>query len=191
MGAKNFLKFDWILLAAVFLLISLGMVALYSISSTGGNLNLDHFNKQLVSISIGTVLMLFFSFHDYRTFNSYSTKLYFGVIIILMLIIFWGTTVRGTSGWIGIGNFNFQPVEAVKMIMVIFLSSFLSKKRTELSVFLKVISSIVLVFIPVFLIIKQPDFGSAAIIIASWMIMIVGSVLDKKAISSLLAVGIL
>jgi len=189
-NTKNFLKFDWILFLTVFLLISLGMVALYSVSSVGEKLNLENFRKQFISISIGTALMLFFSFHDYRTFNSYSTKLYFGVVAILTAVIFFGTTIRGTSGWIGLGKYNFQPVEIVKIILVVFLASFLSKKRTELSIFLKVISSAVLIFIPFFLILKQPDFGSASIIIITWIAMLFVSGLNKKTMALLLIVGI-
>jgi rod shape determining protein RodA len=74
--------------------------------------------------------------------------------------------------------------------MIIFLASFLSKKKTKLSVPVRIVASIVLVFVPVFLILKQPDFGSASIIIAIWLGMLLVSGINKKNIISLAIVGL-
>ena len=90
--------------------------------------------------------------------------------------------MRGTTGWIGFSSFNVQPVEIVKLIMVIFLASFLSKKKNELSNLVKIVASIVLVSIPVFLVIKQPDFGSSIIIMGTWIVMLLVSGINKKSI---------
>ena len=107
-------------------------------------------------------------------------KLYFLGIGALLLVIFWGTTMRGTTGWIGLGGFHIQPVELIKLVTVVFLASFLSKKKDRLSVNARIIASVVLVFIPVALILFQPDFGSAAIIMGSWLVMLILSGIEKK-----------
>jgi len=185
---RNFLKLDWLVLVCVFLLLAIGMMALYSVSTIDGKLNLDHFNKQLISIAIGLSALFFFTFYDYRVLNYYGTKLYFGALAILLAVLFFGTRVRGTEGWIGFGNLNFQPVELVKLIMIIFLASFLSKKKTELSGFMKMMVSMVLVSIPVFLIFKQPDFGSSAVIIGIWFGMLLVSGITRK---NLMILGVL
>jgi rod shape determining protein RodA len=177
---NKFLKLDWVLLSSVFLLLALGLLALYSISFDGSILQPLNFEKQIVSIFIGIVLMLIFAFSDYRVLNSYSTKLYFIMLIFLLVVIFLGTTVRGTTGWINFFSYHVQPVEVAKIIMIIFLASFLSKKKTQLSIIVRIIVSIILVFLPVFLILKQPDFGSASIIIGFWAIMLICSGLNKK-----------
>lgn len=177
---NKFLKLDWVLFISVVLLLSLGLLALYSISLQDTSFNSMNLNKQLVSCILGIFALFFFSFFDYRALSMYATKLYFGGILLLIFVMFWGSTIRGTTGWIGFGNFHIQPVEIVKLIMVIFLALFLSKKKTQLSIVVRIIASIVLIFIPVFLILRQPDFGSAAIIAGSWVLMLLLSGIDKK-----------
>jgi rod shape determining protein RodA len=173
-------KIDWVLFFAVILLLLISLLALYSVSLSDQGLGSLNFKKQAFSGFLGVAGLLFLSFYDYRAFNVYSTKLYFLGLAILGWVIFWGTKVHGTTGWIGLGGFNFQPVELIKLIVVVFLASFLSKKKDQLTTIVRIIASIVLVFIPVFLILCQPDFGSAVIIIGSWLVMLVLSGIDKK-----------
>lgn len=188
---KNFLKIDWVLMVAIVLLLAVGLLTLYSISSTENNLQLNNFQKQLTSVVIGMALMLFFSFYDYRALSSYSTKLYFVMIAVLAMIIIWGTSIRGTTGWIGFGPFHIQPVEITKLIVIIFLASFLSKKKTRLSVVVRTIASIILVFVPVLLILKQPDLGSAAVVMGIWLGMLFVSGINKKVLAGLILIGLI
>ena len=177
---NKFIKIDWAMFVSVFLLLALGILSLYSLSFNDPSVGMVHFKKQFFSCIVGIILMFFFASYDYRVLGSYSTKMYFGISILLTLVIFFGKTVRGTTGWIGFEFFRFQPVEIVKLVMVIFLASFLSKKKNQLSIVVRTIASIILVFIPVFLILRQPDFGSAAIIIGVWAIMLSVCGLDRK-----------
>jgi len=188
---KNFLKLDWINMATVFLLLALGLTALYSVSWVDNVLNLEHFNRQIVALILGLILATFFASFDYRLLSSYSTRFYFVTIAMLLAVFFLGTTVRGTTGWIGFENLRFQPVEIVKLIMIIFLASFLSKKKTELEMLPRIIASIVLVALPVYLVLKQPDFGSAAVIIAIWIGMLIASGINKKSLAIIFLVGVL
>ena len=187
---KNFLKLDWIGVAVVILLLAIGLTALYSVSSVDNSLNTDHLKRQGSAMALGIGMAIFLVFFDYRALSSYSTRSYFATIGILMAVFFFGTTVRGTTGWIGFGSFHIQPVEMVKLIMIIFLASFLSKKKTELSMVLRIIASIVLVFLPVFLVLKQPDFGSAAVIVGIWCGMLIASGISKKNLFILFLIGI-
>jgi len=177
---NKFVKIDWAMFVSVFLLLGLGLLALYGLSLGDQNAGAVNFKKQLVSCCLGIVLMFFLAYYDYRVLGSYSTKMYFGISILLALVIFFGKTVRGTTGWIGLGTLRFQPVEIVKLVMVIFLASFLSQKKTQLSIAVRTLASIILVFIPVFLILRQPDFGSAAIIVGVWAVMLSVCGLDRK-----------
>lgn len=175
----------------VALLVGIGLLSLYSISFVEGNLKLDHFEKQVVSLAIGTAAMLTVAFfYDYRILNAYSSKLYFIILAILAAVAMWGQQVRGTTGWIGVAGFHIQPVEITKLIMIIFLASFLSKKQTKLSSLGRTIASIVLAAIPVFLILKQPDFGSASIVIGIWFIMLMVSGIGKKNLFIVILIGL-
>jgi rod shape determining protein RodA len=158
----------------------IGLLALWSISFEGATLNPVYLKKQIISVVIGLIAMFALSFFDYRVLNNYSTKLYFLMLLLLLAVIFLGSTVRGTTGWIGFSSYHIQPVEISKVIMIIFLASFLSKKKNQLSIVVRIVASIVLVFFPIFLILKQPDFGSATIIIGSWLVLLSISGLNKK-----------
>lgn len=179
------------MLVSVFLLLILGMLALYSISFQDSTFIATNLKKQLTSALIGMALMFFLAFYDYRVFNSFSTKLYFAILAVLICVIFWGTTIRGTTGWIGFGVFHIQPVEIAKLILIIFLASFLSKKKKQLSIVVRIVASIVLIFIPVFLIMRQPDFGSAVIIIAFWIVMLTLSGISRKNLAILAFIGVI
>jgi len=186
---KSFLKLDWILLSAIFLLLAISLILLYSLSFGDYDLGFSNFKKQAVSIGIGLFFLFFFTFLDYRIFNFFSTKLYFVMIFFLGVVIFFGKTIRGTTGWIGISSYHIQPVEIAKLIIIIFLASFFSQKKSRLSHLSKMISSIVLLSFPIFLILKQPDFGSAAIVVFCWVIILSLSGVGRKILISILLTG--
>lgn len=188
---RNFFKLDWIFVAVLCLLLGVSLGILYSISSIENISQLNHFQKQLMSALIGLALMSIFALYDYRVLDSFSAKLYFLILLSLALLVIWGKTIRGTTGWIGLGSFHIQPVEITKVIMIIFLASFLSKKKTHLSPVVRTIASIILTAIPVLLILKQPDFGSAAVIIGIWAGMLFASGINKKIIFGLVVAGML
>lgn len=179
------------MLTAVLLLLLLGLLVLYGVSLADTATNLSNFKKQLISAVIGIALMFSAAFFDYRSLSFFSTKLYFVTLLALVLVIFWGTKIRGTTGWIGIGSFHIQPVEMAKLAMIIFLASFFSRKKSQLSLAVRIIASVILIFFPIFLIIKQPDFGSSMIILVSWAVMLSVSGINKKNLFILFLVGIL
>jgi rod shape determining protein RodA len=188
---NNFLKMDWLVIVVIILLLGIGLTALYSVSFASGSFNPNNFYKQIMAIGTGLGLMLFFSFYDYRALNSYSTKLYLILLVFLIGVIFLGISIRGTKGWLNLGEFNFQPVEIAKLVMIIFLASFLSKKKSHLSEVVRIVTSAILVFIPVFFVLRQPDFGSAAIIIGIWISILLVSGIDKKNIAVFFLIGTL
>jgi len=177
---------DWILLGAVFLLLGIGLVVLYSIASSSGEIFFDSvFSKQLFYSMLSVFVMLFFSFTNYHYLRSYSTKIYFFTLIILVGVLIFGQTIRGTSGWIGLGFFNVQPVEIAKISLVVFLASFISQKMMEFMELGRLIVSFALTFIMVFLVIRQPDFGSSMVLLLIWAGMIFVSGISKKLIASI------
>lgn len=173
-------KIDWTLFFAVAFVLILGMLSLYSISADGEGMISSVFTKQSAYLVIGLGLMVFFAFFDYRYFQYYSRYIYFFVIILLVVVLLFGKTIRGTSGWIALGPFQFQPVEFTKLAMIIFLASFISKKRGLFGEIFRIISSFLLTIIAAYLVIKQPDLGSAVILAGIWLGMILISGINKK-----------
>ena len=179
-------KIDWILVTAVFFLIGISVLALYGFSIAAPERTFDPFSRQLLFIAIGIAAFLFFTFMDYGVLRSYSTVLYFAMVSILLLTAVFGTTVRGTSGWIGVGAFHVQPVEFAKVVLIIFLAHFITKKRSELGEALAMGGSLVFTMIIIVMVLAQPDVGSAAVLGSIWGGMIILSGVRKRYIAGLL-----
>lgn len=186
---QKLFKLDWILVFSLVVLLAISLATIYSLFVGDVNGGMVNFKKQLLAVIIGVGLMFFFAFFDYRAMNFFSTKLYFVTILGLLLVIFMGTTIRGTTGWVGLGAFHVQPVEPAKLALVIFLASFFSKKKSQLSIIVRITASVMLIFFPVFLIIQQPDLGSSLIIIASWAVMLSISGITGKNLVLLFLIG--
>lgn len=187
----KFLKLDWVLLAAVVLLLGIGLLALYSLSSAVGGEGLSIFWKQAIYIALGISALFFFVFSDYQYLKSYSTAIYFATLFLLVVVLLWGSVIRGTSGWIGIGPFHIQPVEIAKLSLIIFLASFISQKKSKLGSITKIAASFVLAGIMIFLVAKQPDFGSAMVLSGIWIGMLFLSGINRKHLIFLIIIGIL
>ncbi|MCK9379344.1 MAG: rod shape-determining protein RodA [Candidatus Moranbacteria bacterium] len=187
---NRFLKIDWILIVASFLLLTLGLLSLYSISTAGQGTDSNIFSKQVLFFVIGLVAMIFFANADYHYLRSYSNVIYFLTLGVLLAVIFLGVSIRGTSGWIGVGPFHIQPVEISKISLIIFLASFFSAKKMELGEISRIIASLILALIMIFFVIKQPDFGSAMILSGIWLGMVLLSGISKKNLFILFLLGV-
>jgi rod shape determining protein RodA len=186
---NKFLKIDWVILFSTLLLLGVGLAVLYSITLNmppeGG---LSIFWRQVIFTVFGIAAMFFFAFTDYQTLKSKSTPIYFATLIGLVLVLLFGTTIRGTSGWIGVGIFHIQLVEIAKLTLIIFLASFISQKKMELGETGRLVASLILCGIVILLVIKQPDFGSAMVLVGIWLGMtFVSGVSLKKMLIILLA----
>ncbi len=188
MWLTNFVqRFDWLLLSAMTLILSMGMLALYSFSETAaGNV---YFGKQLLFACLGIGAMFFIGALDYRHIARLSTLLYFVTLGVLLLVLFIGEPVRGTVGWISIGGFQVQPVEFAKLTLIVFLASFISKKSTELGEWTRLIASLFLVAIMILLVLKQPDLGSSLVLLFIWGSMILVSGIRLKHLVVLALLG--
>lgn len=180
-------KLDWVLIFVVLFLLSVGLLALYSLSAAGG---VDYFLKQLIFSLLGLGVMLLVAGTDYHYIQKYSTALYFVTIGVLFLVLLFGTTVNGTAGWLSFGAFQVQPVEIAKVTLIIFLASFISKKKSELGEWARVIASLILTAVLILLVLRQPDLGSSLVLAAIWIGMILASGLRLKHLVVLAILGV-
>jgi len=143
---QRILKFDWVLLGCGALLVGVSLAVLYSISTSGSAPSdvTGVFGKQCIYVAIGLTVMFFFAFTNYQYLKTYSTPLYFFTLFVLALVVVFGRTVRGHTGWIGIGAVQIQPVEFTKLILIIFLASFISQKKMELVETGRIVGSLLL-----------------------------------------------
>lgn len=163
---KNLSRIDFIMMVAVFSLMVLGVMFIYSsgISSQGINTS-NEYIKQLLRIFSGLFILVFFSIYDLDKIRSYSLYIYLGMLVLLIVTMIFGRTVNGAKSWIYIGGFGFQPSEFTKLASIIFLARYLDNNKrniTSLKVFVKAFGIIV---IPFGLVLIQPDMGTAAVYI--------------------------
>ncbi|MFH1565555.1 MAG: rod shape-determining protein RodA [bacterium] len=179
-------QLDWLLLAAVLLLVFLGLAVIYSITLGQGNdigggiLYSPLLHKQIISLTFGIVLFFIFSLINYRLFYVYSRYLFWGIIILLLAVLFFGNTIRGTTGWFEFGGFGFQPVEVAKLVLIIILAKYFTTNGRYLAQFRHVVFSGIIVLIIMGLVLLQPDFGSAVILILIWAGMMFAVGIPKK-----------
>ncbi len=180
-GIAIYLKnLDWVLFLSVLLLVCFGLVELYSIALGQGGADLLNFQKQLLFIFLGLLLLFFFAFIDYHNLRSYGNYIYLFGIVALLSVLFFGQTIRGTRGWFSLGGFNIQPVEFIKIILVLFLARYFSSASLKINPLkhLFITGAGCLLFVG--LVILQPDFGSSMILLAIWLAMLFIAGFNKK-----------
>ncbi len=183
-------KLDTTLFIATIVLILLGLITIFSTSYSSVGTDFLNFKKQFIFSIIGVVLMISISFFDYRALKNYTGLFYIAACFILVAVLFFGISIRGTTGWFNLGLFNFQPSEFVKIIAIIVMAKYLSKTASYLDDFKKVVISGIYISLPIILILLQPDFGSALVLSFIWLSLLFVSGINKKYIALILFFGL-
>jgi len=172
-------KLDWILIGSTILLVSIGLVSIYS-SSRGDFLN---FKKQLVFSFVGLFLMILISFLDWRALreNPYLIlTLYSLCCLSLAGLFFFAPQIRGVRSWYKIGPFSIDPIEPTKLVLIILLAKYFSERHVEMYRIHHILISALYIFIPSFLTFFQPDLGSVLILISLWIAILIISGIKLK-----------
>lgn len=171
---------DWILFASVLLLVSFGLAEIYSIALGQGSTDLLDFKKQILFVVLGFLLFFLVAFFDYLNWRDLVRYLYVLGIFALLVVLVLGKTINGTRGWFSLAGFSLQPVEFIKIILILFLARYFSdislKVRPLKHLFISGLGALIL-FI---LVAAQPDFGSAMLLFAIWLMMIALAGFKKK-----------
>lgn len=163
-------KLDWLLIISVLILCAISSLTLFS--QDAGIQTSNFFVKQILFIFLGLVVMIVLSFLDCRIFRNYSSvliALYAILLALLGLVLVFGHKIRGTVGWFSFGEFNFEPVELAKIVVILILAKYFSGRHVEVYRMRHVIASGVYMALPLVLVLMQPDLGSAFILIAVWL----------------------
>ena len=163
--------FDYLLILVVLLLVSTGIMFIYSSGINAyGFLVRNEYKKQIVWACIGVVFMLLLTIYDYRKLEKKSVFLFVLFIFLLLYTLLFGKYVNGAKSWIGFSSFGIQPSEFGKLIFILFLASFLSKSPIE-NQLLKYTIACCILLIPLSLILLQPDLGTAVVYIPIFLLM--------------------
>ncbi|MBI2989935.1 MAG: rod shape-determining protein RodA [Candidatus Magasanikbacteria bacterium] len=183
-------SFDWILVAAVLILSMVGMAAIYSVDLSRGE-DLIFFPTQLLALSLGFLAILVLGFVHISFFESQALLAYLSAFFLLVLVLFFGQTIRGTTGWFRVAGFSFQPAEFAKLALILFLGWRIERQGRRFDRWQFVLATGFMTFLLVGLIIAQPDLGSAAILAGIWFSLLLVSRTKKRYIVSLVGFVVL
>lgn len=158
---------DWFMVFCAFVLILFGLAAIYSIDLSR-DAQLFHIKKQLFAVVAAIVFSFFLATSNYKLLRNYSFVLYVLGIVLLVMVLIFGTTVRGARGWFVFDVISIQPVEFVKFALIIALSSYFSQRARPQFSWRELTESLMIALVPITLTLLQPDLGSAFILAGLW-----------------------
>ena len=147
-------------------------------------------SKQFAGVVLGLVIMVILSLMDYSWIMNFQWIMYGFNIVMLVVVRIAGDSANGAARWIGIGSFRFQPTELSKIILIIFFAKFFMDHEETLNTLRMLALSAVLLAVPLFLILEQPDLKNTITVIVIFCIMIYIAGLSYKIIGGALLIAV-
>lgn len=163
---------DWMMIGAAAALLVFGFSAIYSVELGGEDGVYTLLNKQLIALIIGIFLAVFAASLHVAQWRNLARFVYLLGIILLIGVLIFGTTIRGTTGWFTFLGFSFQPVELMKIGVVLALARYMSSVKVRPIPLKDIVWSGMIAAVPVGLVMLQPDLGSASIIVGTWVLFV-------------------
>ena len=171
MNIRKITNFDYLLFLAVVSLSFIGILFIYSSGiNSSGNLVSKEYIKQILWVSTGVLLLLLSCIYDYRRIKDRTFLIYLLGLLLLLYTSIFGAVRHNARSWIGFKNLGIQPSEFIKLIFILFLAYYLDKSQNEAPI-KRFIKAIIIMLVPVALILKQPDLGTASVYIPIFLIM--------------------
>src|SRR6476469_3792612 len=148
---------DWALIAAIAALVGVGLAMIYS--TTGGPTRI--YWTQVYAVALGVVALACALVIDYRSLADKSHIFYLLLIGALVAVMLVGSKQMGAQRWLDLGGFNLQPSEFAKATLALVLAKLLGDSRRPTLSNLELFTAVVLTVIPLVLIVRQPDLGTA------------------------------
>ena len=185
---KKRFDIDWVLILAVLPIVGTGLITMNSFTG-----ETPFFERQLIWLGISFFVFFVLSAIDWRFLRRTDVvvALFTLSCFTLLFLLGAGTVVKGAKSWFNFGSFSFQPVEPIKLVLILLLAKYFSRRHIEIAHIRHILVSgfyALVIFLLVFL---QPDLGSAVIIFLIWLGMTLISGLSKKHLLAVLSVGIL
>jgi len=178
------LHIDTPLLIGLLLLLGYGLIILYS--AAGENFAL--IERQFVRIGLAFVVLFVMAQIPPRILAAWTIPLYGMAILLLVGVMFFGVTGKGAQRWLDLGVFRFQPSEIMKLALPMMLAWFLNERTLPPRNY-DLFIAIILIVAPALLIYQQPDLGTALLIAASGMFVLLLAGISWKLIAGLVVLG--
>jgi len=151
-------KLDWLILGTVGILVIFGSILVYSATIRFDN-PLLFVVKQFIALVLGILVFVLLASINYEIYKTYFYRIYIVSILLLIVVLIFGTSVRGTRAWLNFGQFSIQVSELTRLLFIISLAGYLDKEWRELYRWQKLVIPIIMLLGNVCLILLQPDFS--------------------------------
>ncbi len=180
-------KMDWILVAAIVPLLSAGLVTMNSFTG-----ETSIFWRQLVWIGISLSIFFTLSFVDFHFLRKtwVSVSLFAFSCFTLASLFAVGHVSRGAASWFSLGAFSLQPSDPIKLVIIIILAKYFSRRHIEIANLRHIVVSGFYAFVIFAFVLIQPALGSAIIIFFIWFGMVLVSGISKKHLLAMFLLGI-
>src|SRR5438552_924581 len=179
---------DWGMMAAVLLLLGIGVATILSATYSGRSSGLEV--KQVYWILIGLVALLVCVSIDYRRLVDHAPLLYLASVAVLAYVLFLGPRIAGTRRWIVMGPMQLQPSEFVKLVAALFVAKIFAESKKDSLGIRDILGPGAAVGLLAALIAAEPDLGTAFTLVPLFVVGSVLAGLRLKAVLVLLAVAI-
>lgn len=170
---------DFILIVVTLMLLSIGLIMVYSASAIWAAYKFDDsfffLKRQMLFAGVGVFAMFFIMNINYWTWRTWAKVLVIVCFILLIAVLIPGIGMErnGSRSWIGVGAFSIQPSEFMKLAMIAFLAKFLSEQQKYITTIKKGLApSLGLVFLAFGMIMLQPDLGTGTVMVGTCVVMI-------------------
>ncbi len=179
MAEKVLNRIDWML---VFFILPIALAGLFTMKSFAlGEDGGTFFTKQLIWLVLSFSVFFIFSFIDFRFLKEtkvlVSIFLFFSFVLFLLFIV--GNVSHGAKSWFDFGFFSFQPADTMKLVLILILAKYFSRRHVEIRDVKHLFISGIYAFFPILLVLFQPDFGSAMVLCFIWLGMVLVSGISK------------
>ena len=158
--------FDWTLFITVAALAVIGVINLYSATSVARGGHAEDYIQQIYWLVGGGILAAVVAAIDYRHYERLGYGVYAVGVVLLLLVFILGREIRGSSRWIYLGAYSFQPSEFMKLFLVIALAKYLhDDPKSEGRTLKDLVAPAVIAAVPTALVLLQPDLGTALILV--------------------------
>ena len=159
-------KIDYTLVIAITLTVVIGILMIYSAGFDPiDKMNNGLYRRQIMWFIFGFILMVGLTIINYQALGEFSLHIYVILVILLLVTTIFGRPVRNTRAWLNFGVISFQPSEFMKLALVIILAKYLEIRERDINRLRELLVPTILTFIPILIILRQPDFGTAIIFI--------------------------
>jgi len=185
-----FTNLPWSMITLICCIAGIGIAAVYSATYTSHGPS-TLFYKQLMWVSFGMVIMVAMIVPDYHTIGRYAYILWLASLLLLLLTMFIGRTGMGAQRWLALGPVVFQPSELAKLSLTLALARFFAEDPKRGGYELKDLAVPgAMILIPLVLVLKQPDLGTALMLLLTSSLMILLAGIRMRSIMIILGTGL-